>query len=220
VIHRLRVAVGERQELDEGQRQTVAGLMAELDRATYQTTEGLKAWQQAVAPDSKASRFSDTVRVTEETCAAIGEFLGEFGIDDPGRPYRQKTVGAWKTEDFAEGPEITKMWEVTDHIAGPGTYRTEFVYRRGWYGLGIHRASLVRAPADRPEEHTVVATDEHEGTAAHRNVENVYEFDAPEQTGEWRYFIVADIRGMPRESPPDKQGCEGEVVMWKVRDDK
>ena len=47
--------------------------------------------------------------------------------------------------------------------------------------------------------------------------ENVYEFDVPEQAGEWRYFIVADIRGMPKESPPDKQGCEGEVAMWKVR---
>ena len=216
-IHRLRQAIGDQQELADDEKQIVVGLMAELDRATHQTTEGLNAWQQAVAPDSKASRFSDTVRVTEETCAAIGEFLGEFGIDDPGRPYRQKTVGSWKTEDFAEGPRTTKTWEVTDRIAGGGKYRIEFVYRRGWYGLHIFKASLMSAPKNQPEQLTPVATDEHEGTAAYRNVENVYEFELAAPDADRRYFIVADIRGMPEESPPDKQGCEGDVVMWKVR---
>jgi hypothetical protein len=185
-IHKLGEAIGKKKELTDEEKQTVGGLMGELDRATHQTTEGLKAWGQAVAPDSTAGRFDDTVRVTEETCAAIGEVLAPLGVEDPGRPYRLKQAGQWKTEDFKAGPRITKQWDVTKHLAGPGKL-------------------------------TPVVKDEHEGTAAHRNKANTYELALTEYDPELLYFLVADIRGMPKDSPPDKQGCEGEVWMWKVR---
>jgi len=33
-----------------------------------------------------------------------------------------------------------------------------------------------------------------------------------------RYTLAADVRGLPKDSPQDKQGCNGEVWMQKVRD--
>jgi hypothetical protein len=33
-----------------------------------------------------------------------------------------------------------------------------------------------------------------------------------------RYFLVADIVGMPLNSPPERQGCEGHATMEKVRE--
>ncbi len=216
-IHQLGDAIGKKKELADEEKQTVTEQMAALDAATNQTTEGLRAWQQAAAPDSSPSRLEDTIQVTEQTCADIGRFLAQFGIEDPGRPYRKVRAGVWKTEDFDEGPEITKRWEVTDLLAGPGTYEVQFVYRRGWYGLGIHRASLMSATTDAPENLTPVVTDEHEGTAAYSNRANVYNFDLAAHDPKLRYFVVADIRGCPKDSPPDKQGCEGEVMFWKQR---
>ena len=216
-IHQMAAAIGAKTELTDAEKQTVTRLMAELDQATSQTTEGLRAWGQAVAPDSTAGRFDDTVQVTEQTCADIGKALARFGIDDPGRPYRMNKVGEWRTEDFAEGPRITKQWEVTESLGGPGTYHLAFVYGSGWYGLTIYTASLVSAPKDAPDQFAPVAKDEHPGTAAYTNVANVYQFDVREQDPNRRYFIIADIGGMPKDSPPEHQGCNGELIFWKQR---
>lgn len=216
-IHALREVAGGRQELTEKEQAAAGRLMARLDEATHQTAGGLRAWQETVAPDARASRFDDTVRVTEETCVEVSEFLESLGVDDPGRPYRAKLVGEWKTEDFAEGPGITKRWEVTERISGPGRYLIEFVYRRGWFGLNIHRASLMSAPADAPDALTRISTDEHRGSAAHRSTANVYEFDVAAHDPDLRYFVVAEVHGAPLESPPERQGCEGEVFFRKER---
>ncbi|MFQ6098279.1 MAG: hypothetical protein ACE5O2_11195, partial [Armatimonadota bacterium] len=206
-----------KKELTDEEKRTATRLMQELDAATYQTTQGLRAWREAVAPDSTAKRFEDTVRVTEQTCADVGKFLARFGVEDPGRPYRINKVGEWKTEDFAQGPRITKRWEVTDLLGGAGTYKVQFTYRSGWYGLHIFKASIMSAPADAPERADTVAADDHEGTAAYENVANVYQFELPEPDPGLRYFIVADLRGMPKESPADRQGCNGDVFFWKKR---
>ena len=216
-IRDLGQTVGKQTELTEAAKRTAAQLMGELDGATNQTVEGLLAWQQAAAPDAASSRFDDTVQVTEQTCADIGAALSRFGIDDPGRPYRKKPAGTWKTADFADGPEVTKRWDVTDLLGGPGSYRLQFVYRSGWYGLNISKASLCSATKEAPDELTPVAADDHQGTAAHKNVDNTYTFEIAAPDPKLRYFLVAEVRGCPKDSPPDKQGCEGEVLFWKQR---
>ncbi len=210
-------SIGGKKELSAEEKVAAAALLARLDAATRQTTESLVAWQQAVAPDSATSRFEDTVRVTEETGTAVCEFVASLGVDDPGRPYRMRKAGEWKTEDFPEGPEITKTWDLTDFITEPGTYRARFVYESGWYGLHIFKAALMSAPKDAQGEMTLVAADEHEGTAAYRNKDHEYEFDVPDVDADRAYSLVADIRGMPKESPADKQGCNGKILIWKVR---
>ncbi len=209
-------ALGKDKELSEPQKQAAAAAMAALDAATMQTVEGLRAWHDSVAPGTMPSRLEDTIEVTESTCSDIATYLGTVGVPDPQRAYRRQTVGAWATEDFADSAEITGEWDVTDAIDGPGRYRVQFVYKSGWYGLGIHRLRLLATPAQ--GEPTLVASDEHEGTAAHRNVNNVYELNLPAHDPAMRYSLSADIRGMPADHPQDKQGCNGEIWMQKVRD--
>jgi len=216
-IHEMGRIVGKKKELGEQQKASVAGLMGDLDQATLKTTNALGAWQQAVAPDNRAGRFEDTVRVTQETCAAVGQAIDKFGVEDPGKPYRAKQVGRWQTEDFEPGPEIAKTWDVTEAINGPGTYRVQFVYQSGWYGLNIHRTSLASAKTAAPDELQNLATDEHEGTAAYRNKDNIYELSIDAYSPELKYHIVADVRGMPKDSAGDKQGCNGKLMIWKVR---
>lgn len=217
LLRRIGRTAGGKKKLTAEEKDTAAKLMAQLDAATNQTTRGLSAWRAAVAPAARASRYDDTVHVTEQTCADVGEYLGRFGIADPGRPYRKKTAGHWKTEDFSRSREVEKRWEVTDLLDGPGVYRVQFVYRSGWYGLGISRVSLVDAPSAAPDQATPVAVDDHPGTAAYKNKANVYTLTVKNIDPRGRYFLVARIRGCPRQTTPDRQGCNGEVFFWKQR---
>jgi len=212
----LGAVLGKDRELSQPQKQDAAAAMAALDAATTQTAEGLRTWHDIVAPGTMPSRLEDTIQVTESTCADIGKHLGSLGVADPGRAYRRQTVGTWATEDFADSAEITKEWDLSDALEGAGTYRVQFVYRSGWYGLSIHRVRLLAAVAE--GEPVVVASDEHEGSAAHRNKDNVYELALPVHDPAMRYTLAADVRGLPKDSPQDKQGCNGEVWMQKVRD--
>ncbi len=219
-IHAMGDALGDKQELTDAEKAPIIAAMTALDQAANQTSAGLQAWGLAAAPEFKdgwPSRFTDTVSVVEQTAADVGVYLAKFGIEDPGAPYRQVKLGVWRTEDFAEGPEVHKKWEVTKFLHGPGRYQVHFIYKTGWYGLGIHRVTLMSAPPDQPDQLTEIARDEHEGTAAYRNVANFYEFDIEKLVPNLRYFVVADIRGCPKESPPDKQGCGGELRFRKLR---
>jgi len=76
---------------------------------------------------------------------------------------------------------------------------------------------MLSAPPGAPDNTTVLAVDEHEGTAAHRNKDNVYELRLESHDPALKYYIAADIRGTPREHEADKQGCNGEVRMSKIR---
>ena len=147
----------------------------------------------------------------------MGEALEAQGVPDPGKPYRVTTrVGEWTTDDFADGPEITGRWEVTPMLAGPGTYHAQFVYRSGWYGVRIHEVSLMSATRDDPDAVTPVAVDGREGSAGYlRTV--IYDLTLAEHDPDLSYFLVARMLGMPRERPPDRQGCEGDVYFWKSR---
>jgi hypothetical protein len=220
-IHELGELIGKKRDLSDEEKQAATAFMAELDAATRQTVEGLKTWQQAVAPDRAAGRVADTCQVTKQTTAQISDFLVGLGIEDPERPYRMQKIGAWHEDDFAEGARITKTWEVTDRLGGPGTYRAQFNYTRGWYALHIYSAALMSAPRDNPEDLTEVVVDAHEGSAAAvGNAHDfVYTFEVTEHNPELRYFLVADVRGISPDHPADKQGCRGEVTWWKVRPD-
>ncbi len=216
-MHELGVAIGRKKTLTDEEQAPVARAMGELDSATLQTANGLRAWQQSVAPDAAAGRFDDTVQMTEDTTAAIGEFVRTLGVDDPGRAYRIKRLGEWKTEDFAAAPETTKQWEVTDALSGEGTYRVKFTYRSGWNGLQMHRVTLLAAPRDTPADLKPVVTDQHEGVAAHKNVAHVYELKVPAPDPALRYYLSVSIRGVGPSVTPERRGCNGDVMFWKVR---
>ena len=216
-IRELSGAVGAKKQLSADEKQAVGAIMTRLDQSTRQTVDGLRGWQQTVAPDADVSRFDDTVAVTEGTAAQIGDWVAGLGVDDPGRPFRTSTVGGWKAEDFAQDSEIRKRWDITARFSGPGRHQVKFVYKAGWYGLAIHRAALMAAAKLDPGKLTLVCEDKHEGEASYSNKANTYTLDVPNPDPNLLYFVVADIRGMPKDSPPEKQGCEGEAWWWKQR---
>jgi len=84
-IERIASAIAGKKELDRETTQTVQTEFDRLAAAGKETVEALRAWQQAVAPDSTAPRFADTVRVTEETVTAVAEALAPLGIKAGGR---------------------------------------------------------------------------------------------------------------------------------------
>jgi len=211
-------AVAGKKKLDAAEAKGLQAAFDELAHAGLDVSDGLQAWKAAVAPDSGASRFFDTVNVTHQTVSAMGAALARFGIKDTGKPYRPHKVGSWHTKDFDEKEEIQKKWEVTRSIAGPGTHLVRFAYTRGWWGLNIRRVALVAAKKEKPDHLVQVAVDGHDGVAAHRSKGNTYALKLPAYDPKARYFLVADIKGVTsRGRPAGRQGCEGDVWLVKER---
>jgi len=189
-----------------------------LVAAGTQVTRALQAWGEAVAPDSKASRFLDTASATDQTVSGIGAALEPLGIKDKEKPYRPAKVGSWQTADFDEREDIQKQWDVTAAVSGEGTYTVRFAYTRGWNGLTIRRLALVAARKGAPGERTEVAADQHDGVAANEDKANTYTLKLPTHDPAARYLLTAEIQGVTSKGkPPDRQGCEGEVWFAKER---
>ncbi|MGC9320332.1 MAG: ThuA domain-containing protein, partial [Armatimonadota bacterium] len=141
----------------------------------------------------------------------------QFGIEDPGRPYRMTVVGGWTAEDFEEQRRREKTFEVTDMVTGPGTYTVGFRYTSGWNGLRSYAVELIEAAGDDSEGGAVVASDEHEGTAGARPENTQYTLEVEDVHPEARYFIRVDIQGTPDTGlPADRQGCNGDIWMRKA----
>ncbi|MFW6161877.1 MAG: hypothetical protein ACODAJ_03860 [Planctomycetota bacterium] len=212
-IHGIAQAVAGKKKLDAAQTRRVQATFDRLAEAGLEVTEGLELWKDTVAPDCGASRFFDTVNVTHETVSGIATALAPLGIQDSGKPYRPHKVGSWTASDFDEAERITKEWDVTDSVSGPGTYRVRFAYTRGWWGLRIHRAALV---AVRDGQRTVACEDVHHGSTGNRSQANVYTLKLATHAPDARYLLVADIKGVSSKGKPaNRRGCEGAV--WMVR---
>jgi hypothetical protein len=161
-------------------------------------------------------RVADTVNVTEQTIAGIGEAISPLGVDDPGRAYRPHKVGTWQTEDFETQEAIRKRWDVTSFIVGAGTYTVRFDYTKGWWGLNIRRTALVAVDEDGAERE--VAADAHPGSAGAHPKDIAYRLRLDQQDAQLKYFLVADIQGVTSKGKPEnRQGCCGELWMAKVR---
>jgi hypothetical protein len=192
-----------------------------MDEGTRAAHDGLLAWGQAVAPELMAKppgRFTDTVSCVEEALTQASDIAVGLGVKDPGRPYRPHKIGGWTTDDFKTGRSQKKTWEVTSFVSDAGRYSVSFYYDKGWYGASIKRVALVSTPADDPKRQTEVACDAHQGSTGHSPKNTVYELRLKDYDPKRKYFVVADLDGVPPNSPPEKQGCEGHVVMRKARE--
>jgi len=217
-IHAIAITVAGRQKLEPAEAERVQAAFDALVAAGTEVTRGLQAWRAAVAPDSTASRFLDTVSVTDQAVSAVGAALEPLGIQDKEKPYRPAKVGAWQTADLDEREDIQKQWDVTGAIVGEGTYTVRFAYTRGWWGLNIRRVALVAARKGAPDERTEVAADQHDGVAANEDKANTYTLKLPTHDPAARYLVTAEIRGVTSKGkPPDRRGCEGEVWFAKER---
>jgi len=106
---------------------------------------------------------------------------------------------------------------VSKFITEPGRYRVVFYHDKGWYGLRIKQLRLVATPSEDVSQETELARDSHAGSAAYQPKNNAYELTFKDFDAKRRYFLVADIVGMPLNSPPDRQGCEGHATIERVR---
>jgi hypothetical protein len=209
-------------KMTDADRRQAAAALALADQGSQEARQGLVAWGEAVAPRlsklSGGSRYADTVNCVDRVMTEASDVATALGIPDPNRPYRVRTVGGWKTDDFKTEPSQKKTWEVSKFVTEPGRYRVAFYHDKGWYGLRIKQVRLVATPSEDLSQETELARDSHEGSAAYQPKNNTYELTIKEYAPKRRYFLVADIVGMPLNSPPERQGCEGHATMEKVRE--
>lgn len=216
-IHDLALERAASKKPDYAARLRMQKVLAELSIAGVETNQALKRWEAACRDDDGLSvggqRFRDTLDVTDRTLVEIARRLEPLGIRNPLGPYLREAIGQWKTEDFDQQAEITKVFDVSDYVGEPGTYEVGFKYTSGWNGLRIERVALVRASEESGASDRVeLSVDEHDGSAAVRNRANVYAVELKQYHPKAHYQIVADIRGVPSQGrPPQRQGCNGEV---------
>lgn len=186
--------------------------------AGAQTSEGLRAWDEACLPGGGGSRLGDTVQVTEQTVTDVAMALAPFGVRTALLAYMSRQIGVWQDSDFEEKEAIRKQWDVTGSVLGPGTYQLHPVYTRGWNGLDTTRVALATAPKDQPDKLTEVAVDQHTSFSGAQPRDDLFVLPLPEYDPAVRYFIVAEIRGVrSSDKPVDRRGCNGVVHFCKVR---
>lgn len=216
-LHQLSGVVAKKKALTDDEKRAAAEAMKLVDAGASAAVEGLKEWQRAVASDIAGGRVADTVRATERTATEAAGVLLKLGVPDPNLAFRTHVIGGWKTEDFANGAEVQKKWEVTPYLVGPGRYEVQFLYEKGWCGLGMHRVALASADPSAPDKLTEIAFDKHEGITGHQPKNDVYVLDLKDHDAKRKYFIVADVRGSDPRAPEDRKGCGGSVVMRKLK---
>ncbi len=112
-----------------------------------------------------------------------------------------------------------KTFDVTEQLAGPGTYLVTFRYTGGWNGAGTYRAALVTEPKADSESAVEVSVDEHQGSTAHHSKDNVYSLRLDSYDPTLRDRIVARLRGTrPQDQQPGHTGCSGTVYLQRERD--
>jgi len=214
------VSAGKRMTADDRQRASAA--MSLADEGHRHACDRMLAWEKSLdapSPDSPTAlpgKVGESASFIQRAMADISDAVSALGIADPHRAYRLRRIGQWTTEDFAAGPSQRKTWDVSKTVSEAGRYRVAFQYDRGWYGIGIKRVALVSTPADDPTQQTEVACDKHDGATSHRPKKSTYELVLGQYDAHRRYFVVADIVGIPRNSPTGHSGCYGHADMQKV----
>ncbi len=199
---------------DEAARQKLHQAMHSLALAAHRAVTGHVEWKDAVEAWDGAARFTDTLDCIDKTAGDIGEYLADFGIPDPGKPFRGRTISEWSADDFDQQRTITREIDVTDMISGPGTYIVGFKYTSGWHGLSISRVALAAAPAASPEQRTEIAVDEHDGVTGARPVANEYTLQVEHLPEDSVSTVIARISGVSNiDKPANRRDCNGEVWM-------
>jgi hypothetical protein len=202
---------------DEAARQELHQGMHTLALAAQKAVTGHLEWKDAVEGWDGAARFIDTIDCIDKTASDIGEYMATFGIPDPGKPYRGRSISKWAAEDFDKERTITREVDVTDAIFGPGTYVVGFKYTSGWHGLNISRVALTAAPKANPEQRTEIAVDEHNGVTGARPVDNEYALELTDVPEDSVFTIVARISGVSNiDKPENRRDCNGEVWMRRA----
>ncbi len=206
---------------DEAGRAALSAALKDFGEGGMQANQALRAWEELRGKGIGGTRLTDTIEFTEQALARVGEQMEALQVENPFKGFVAVEIGQWATADFDQGPAVTKVLEVTRHLAGPGRYEVGFKYTSGWNGLTMQRVALAASPAGKPDERTELMAAEHPGTAAARNKDHTYLVDLPAVEPGLSYWIVAAIRGTPSAGRPiSRQGCNGSILLRKIRPDE
>jgi hexosaminidase len=100
-------------------------------------------------------------------------------LDDLVALWRPDTIG----EEFAD-----LVFDITEHLDGPGTYEIEMRYSHGAHGLDVARVEMLAGES-------VIAADEHEGFAGRRSKDQFYRLDVPEVKPDVPYTVRIRAKG-------------------------
>ncbi len=216
---RISSLLAERGTPDADQRQVLQTHLNRLTLAGALNVEALRDWEGAVMVGAGLSRFREGVQATQDSVDAVASVLTPLGIRNPTGLVMSRKIGGWELDDFREQAMIEKTFDVTEQLAGPGTYVVTFQYTGGWNGAGTHRAALVAEPKADGEDAVEISVDEHQGSTGHQSRENVYSLRLDSYDPASRYYIVARFRGTrPQDQQPGRTGCSGAVYLHRQRD--
>ncbi|MCF7731372.1 MAG: Gfo/Idh/MocA family oxidoreductase [Akkermansiaceae bacterium] len=95
-------------------------------------------------------------------------------------------VAEWTPKDL-QTDWVTKAWDVSKGITGPGEYSFEFQYTRGTHRLDFRRVALLSGDA-------VIANDDQPGHTGVENVHTLYRFTIAKHDPAAKYSLRAEIK--------------------------
>ena len=211
--------LADRKAIDAARRVELQKQMNLLALAGMLNAQALCDWERTVRVGAGSGRFLEGVQATIDSVQAIVQYLEPLGIRNPAPCIGRHKIGEWQSEDFQEAASITKTFDITKLVAGPGKYEVTFLYTGGWNGLSIERVALAAQANAADSQPVEVGVDQHTGSTAVRSTANVYSVELKEYLPEMRYWIVAKVRGTkPQSQQPGRTGCSGTVFMQRQRD--
>ncbi|OYV04700.1 MAG: hypothetical protein CFE26_15475 [Verrucomicrobiales bacterium VVV1] len=95
-------------------------------------------------------------------------------------------IAEWTPKDL-QADWVTKSWDVSKGITGPGDYSFEFQYTHGTHRLDFRKVALLKGDA-------VIAKDDQPGHTGVENVHTLYRFKVASHDPSAKYLLQAEIK--------------------------
>ena len=205
-------------------------LLAALDAAAEAVVRGLWAWGCLVYPETPQKpqhRFEETMSVFAQVVTEAYRVAAALGVADPRPAYRDRRIGGWTAANFVAGDfptfDATLRFDVTDFLDGPGPYRVMFRFLGGAYGLDILAVSFQEMDESGEREVARIEPKSY-GYGDSPPPPHIGRYEAwndvllelPAIRPSARYFVQADVRGIPADAPPDRRTSDGEVTLRRA----
>jgi len=204
---------------------TLPAALAALDAAAEAVVRGLWDWGCLVypqTPEKPQHRFEETMSVFAQVVTEAYRSAGRLGIADPRPAYRDRPLGGWSAADFPT-TEATLRFDATDLLDGPGPYRVMFRFTGGAYGLDILAVSF-RETDETGEREVARIEPKSYGYGdspppphiGRYEAWNDVRLDLAEVKPGVRYFLAAEVRGIPTDAPAEQRTSSGEVLLRRA----
>jgi hypothetical protein len=110
-----------------------------------------------------------------------------IAFKQPGKPLAVPVkIAEWTPKDL-QADWVTKSWDVSKGITGPGDYSFEFQYTRGTHRLDFRKVTLLNGES-------VIAKDDQPGHTGTENVHTLYRFTLAKHDPAAKYLLQAEIK--------------------------